>query len=86
MLLCRNFKNNNAYPCKPQFYYIKVGFKGGKNYIDMFFVMKLALTFLANCLRRSGDNLHGIAKLFFYILVLMSPRDSHWRDDKIIGP
>ena len=21
-------KKNNAYPCKPQFYYIKVGFKG----------------------------------------------------------
>ena len=23
-------KKNNAYPCKPQFYYIKVGFKGVK--------------------------------------------------------
>ena len=23
-------------PCKPQFYYIKVGFKGGQNYIGMF--------------------------------------------------
>ena len=22
-------------PCKPQFYYIKVGFKGGQNYIVM---------------------------------------------------
>ena len=27
MFLNRN-KKNNAYPCKPQFYYIKVGFKG----------------------------------------------------------
>ena len=27
---------NNVYPCKPQFYYIKVGFKGGQNYIGMF--------------------------------------------------
>ena len=27
--LSRN-KKNNAYPCKPQFYYKKVGFKGGK--------------------------------------------------------
>ena len=27
--LCRN-KKNNVYPCKPQFYYIKVGFKGVK--------------------------------------------------------
>ena len=27
---------NNVYPCKPQFYYIKVGIKGGQNYIGMF--------------------------------------------------
>ena len=27
LFLSRN-KKNNAYPCKPQFYYIKVGFKG----------------------------------------------------------
>ena len=29
MFLSRN-KKNNAYHCKPQFYYIKVGFKGVK--------------------------------------------------------
>ena len=29
MLLSRN-KKNNVYPCEPQFYYIKVGFKGVK--------------------------------------------------------
>ena len=29
MFLCRN-KKNNVYPCQPQFYYIKVGFKGVK--------------------------------------------------------
>ena len=29
ILLIRN-KKNNVYPCKPQFYYIKVGFKGVK--------------------------------------------------------
>ena len=29
MLLSRN-KKNNVYPCKPQFYYIKVEFKGVK--------------------------------------------------------
>ena len=28
MFLDRN-KKNNLYPCKPQFFYIKVGFKGG---------------------------------------------------------
>ena len=27
MFLSRN-KNNNVYPCEPQFYYLKVGFKG----------------------------------------------------------
>ena len=29
MFLSRN-KKNNDYPCRPQFYYIKVGFKGVK--------------------------------------------------------
>ena len=29
MFFGRN-KKNNVYPCKPQFYYIKVGFKGVK--------------------------------------------------------
>ena len=29
MFLSRN-KKNNVYPCKPQFYYIKVGFKESK--------------------------------------------------------
>ena len=29
MFLSRN-KQNNVYPCKPQFYYIKLGFKGVK--------------------------------------------------------
>ena len=38
MFLSRN-KKNNVYPCKLQFYYIKVWFKGGgggQNYIGMF--------------------------------------------------
>ena len=35
MFLSSN-KKNNIYPCKPQFYYIKVGVKGGQNYIGMF--------------------------------------------------
>ena len=30
MFLSRIYKKNNVYPCKPQFYYIKVGFKGVK--------------------------------------------------------
>ena len=46
MFFSRN-KKNNAYPCKPQFYYIKVGFKGVKLYIYIYvyvFVMKFKLT------------------------------------------
>ena len=35
MILSRN-KKNNVYPCKPQFYYIKVGFKGSKLYRYVF--------------------------------------------------
>ena len=35
MFLSRN-KKNNVYPYKPQFYYIKVWFKVGRNYIGMF--------------------------------------------------
>ena len=39
MFLSRN-KKHNVYPCKPQFYYIKVGFQGvgggGQNYIGVF--------------------------------------------------
>ena len=30
MFLSRN-NNNNVFPCEPQFYYIKVGFKGVKS-------------------------------------------------------
>ena len=29
-MFLRKNKKNNAYPCKPQFYYIKVGFKEGR--------------------------------------------------------
>ena len=29
-------KKNNVYPCKPTFYFIKMGFKGGQNYIGVF--------------------------------------------------
>ena len=40
MVLSRN-KKNNVYPCQPQFYYIKVGFKGWKLYRHVF-VMDIA--------------------------------------------
>ena len=35
MFLSRK-KKNKAYPCKPQFYYIQVGFKGSKLYRHVF--------------------------------------------------
>ena len=35
MFLSRN-KKTNVYPCKPQFYCIKVGLKGGQNYMGVF--------------------------------------------------
>ena len=35
MFLSRN-KKNNVYPCKPQFYSIKVGFKGSELYRHVF--------------------------------------------------
>ena len=44
MFLSRN-KKNNVYPCKPQFYYIKVGFKGSKLYRYVF-VMSSRFSFM----------------------------------------
>ena len=45
MFLSRN-KKNNGYPCKPQFYCVKVGFKGGggSKLYRYVFVMMCALT------------------------------------------
>ena len=42
MFLHRN-KKNNVYPCKPQFYYTKVGFKGGSTLYRHVFVMRIRL-------------------------------------------
>ena len=39
MFLSRN-KKDNVYPCKPQFYYIKVGFKWSKLYMRVFVISK----------------------------------------------
>ena len=58
MFLSRN-KKNNVYPCKPQFYYIKVGLKGGQNYIGMFFVMKLRKGL---CRAQTAQSDHDIQK------------------------
>ena len=39
-VLSRN-KKNNEYPCKPQFYYIKLGFKGVKIYRHVFVMLSI---------------------------------------------
>ena len=41
MFLSRN-KKNNVYPCTPQFYYIKVGFKGVRLYRRVFVMSPLS--------------------------------------------
>ena len=40
MFLSRN-KKNNVHPCKPQFYYIKVEFKGSKLYRRVFVMVRM---------------------------------------------
>ena len=39
-------KKNNVFPCKPQFYYIKVGFKGAKLYRHVFVIFYTILVVL----------------------------------------
>ena len=46
MFLSRN-KKNNVYPCKPQFYYIKVGFKGSKLYGYVYVMGRLRFLIVA---------------------------------------
>ena len=50
MFLSRN-KKNNVYPCQPQFYCIKVGFKGSKLYRHVFVMTRFSITFWL-CLTR----------------------------------
>ena len=49
MFLSRN-KKNNVHPCKPQFYYIKVGFKGVKLYRRVFVMVHVVFTVCIFCL------------------------------------
>ena len=57
-------KKNNAYPCKPQCYYIKVGFKGSILYKRVF--LMFATTFYNYCLTFSNqcDNFMTCLLLF----------------------
>ena len=55
IFLSRN-KKTNVYPCKPQFYYIKVGFKGVKLRRRVFVMLM---------------DLHFIVFLFFYFIIIL---------------
>ena len=56
MFLSKN-KKNNVYPCKLQFYYIKVGLKGSKLY-RYFFEMSclFLLKEISKNLRKAGEH------------------------------
>ena len=49
MFLSRN-KKNNVYPCKPQFYYTKVGFKGSNlyGYVFVMYALRIPLNWCKN--------------------------------------
>ena len=59
MFLSRN-KKNNVYPCKPQFYYIKVGFKGSKLYRHVFVMRKKKLLQFVFISMNTMKTYHGI--------------------------
>ena len=65
-------KKNNVYPCKPQFYYIKVGLRGSKLYRHVF-VMYIILMHAAffNCLFLSTYRHTGLDSSTLYIMYLV---------------
>ena len=70
MFLSRN-KKNNVYPCKPQFYYIKVGVKGVK-IIQACFRDELEWIHLTRSASNFGLNLWSafFSFLFFFFFFL----------------
>ena len=66
MFLSRN-KKNNVYPCKPQFYYIKVGFVGVKIiqawFRDVFSGLSLLLRMVVCILAEQVSTLQTLGKL-----------------------
>ena len=72
MFLSRK-KKNNVYPCKPQFYYIKVGLRGSKLYRHVFVMFRYfflsynyVLRLSCNCVFRSYDL---ISQLRFVVFI-----------------
>ena len=62
MVLSRN-KKNNAYPCKPQFYYIKVGFNGVKIYRYVFLMFAYIQSLMFEYKMHPSEIRHGRAPL-----------------------
>ena len=62
-------KKNNVYLCKPQFYCIKVGFKGVKNYIGMFSWCRILSSVLET--DPYWPRLH-VSFMFFLVFILFS--------------
>ena len=64
MFFSRN-KKNNVYPCKPQFYYIKVGFKGSKLYRYVFVMdLNTYCEYSAYTRRLSSQNIFKCQKIW----------------------
>ena len=57
MCLSKN-KKNNGYPCKPQFYYIKVGIKGAKLYRHVFVMTHLLPEGMTCCPSMNSAQVH----------------------------
>ena len=74
MFLSRN-KKNNVYPCKPQFYYIKVGFKESKLYRHVF-VMWDWKARLYSIVKLLDPWTKGLLRGFTDITILYSPTSS----------
>ena len=63
MFLSRN-KKNNVYPCKPQFYYIKVGFKGVNIIYRNIFVMSSVKPEHKKTIRKNSRATSSVFDLF----------------------
>ena len=59
----------NVYPCKPQFYYIKVGFKGVKIIWVCFRDVSALLTFKARSKLLVDDSLKLFCFFFFFFFL-----------------
>ena len=67
MFLSRN-KKNNVYPCKPQFYYIKVAFKGPKLYRHGIVMYGCAYSWTFSLLFYSEQTSYNFREYFFFKL------------------